>query len=242
MVNNSHPTRRGFTLVELSFVILFLSVLLMAVLFVSVQIGKIYAKGITFKSVNQVNRELVDSMRRDFAGANASNIQVVIKTNGAALNERAGRICTGTVSYVWNTAALLNDTGLGANALKLTAKGNAINFMRVPDTGGTLCQSGPTSPVVRDISSYTGVTELLSANGRDLAVYTMQLSPVVTDVAAGRGVYQLSMQIGTNDQGATMLDVNGNYVCRPPSDQAANFDYCTVIDADTMLRASGEIR
>lgn len=66
--------RSGFTLVELSLVMAFFSVLLIGVLTLTIHIGKLYTKGMTNKSLNTVGRDVTDVLRRDFAAANAQDV------------------------------------------------------------------------------------------------------------------------------------------------------------------------
>lgn len=56
----SHNTRHGFTLIELSFAIAFLSVLLITVTLITNEIISTYRKGYAMKSVNQVGRSLIE--------------------------------------------------------------------------------------------------------------------------------------------------------------------------------------
>ena len=58
-------TKKGFTLVELSFAVLFISVLLLTVTLIINEIVSIYRKGYTMKMVNSVGRDLID----DFSDA-----------------------------------------------------------------------------------------------------------------------------------------------------------------------------
>ena len=55
--------KRGFTLVELSFAIAFISVLLITVTLITNEIVSIYRKGYSIKSVNQVGRDLIDDFQ-----------------------------------------------------------------------------------------------------------------------------------------------------------------------------------
>ena len=221
---------KGFTLIELTLAITFLSILLLGILYTTIHAGKIYAKGISYKSVNQVSREIVDTIRRDFIAVNASS--VVLPPLSGASPAQSGRFCTGQVSYVWNTAALL-----ATSDTKIQDGATSVVFRRVVDPGGTLC--------IQDVPGHYPMSifgmqssEMLSTNGRDLAAYTFQIKVLKAD-GAHRGLYQIRMTMGTNEQGTTILDPAGGYICRPPTDNTANFEYCTVVDFDTIIRAGG---
>ena len=56
-------TKKGFTLIELSFAIAFISILLITVTLITNEVVSIYRKGYSIKSVNQVGRDLIDDFQ-----------------------------------------------------------------------------------------------------------------------------------------------------------------------------------
>ncbi len=56
-------TKAGFTLVELSFAIAFISVLLITITLITNEIVSIYRKGYSIKTVNQVGRDIIDDFQ-----------------------------------------------------------------------------------------------------------------------------------------------------------------------------------
>ncbi|MBR3319752.1 hypothetical protein IKG20_00360 [Candidatus Saccharibacteria bacterium] len=58
-----HATKKGFTLVELSFAIAFISILLITITLITNEIVSIYRKGYSIKAVNQVGRDLIDDFQ-----------------------------------------------------------------------------------------------------------------------------------------------------------------------------------
>ena len=125
----------GFTLIELLLAMSFLSVLLIAITTSTMQIIGLYTKGVTLKSINLAGRDVADSFRRD-ALASADGIRYVSPDKGGGL----GRLCFGTMSYVWSPAAKLqqgsairyqNDTRQG------DVRGDMIVLARVADAGLT---------------------------------------------------------------------------------------------------------
>lgn len=227
---------RGFTLVELSLAIAFLSILLLAILTITIQSGKLYAKGLIYKSINQVSREVVDILRRDFISSDG--VAIVVPPQQGTGDKLTGRVCTGQVSYAWNTAALLND--LSSTQPKITINGNPAVFARVPDPGKALCSQ--ISPGVYPMNiTLPGSTELLSTDGRTLAVYRASVTKIIDD-GTRRGLFNISLEIGTNEEGTSVYDASTNqYTCRPPTDNTANFEYCTVVGFDTIVRAGGSL-
>jgi prepilin-type N-terminal cleavage/methylation domain-containing protein len=229
MTNNR---RNGFTLVELTLVMAFMSILLLAILYLTIHAGSLYTKGVTNKTLNQIGREVNDVMKRDMIGADSNRMQIVPETGSG--DKKSGRLCTGTVTYIWNTAPLLDDTV--ATKVKLST-GEAITFRRVEDPTGTLCvPSGGVYPMTIPVSMKS--SELLSSSGRDYAIYTMTASSIAKD-STGKGLVSIDMTLGTNEQGTTQKDLVSGFQCLPPTDNSANFDYCTVQEFITVLRVGG---
>jgi prepilin-type N-terminal cleavage/methylation domain-containing protein len=225
MINKS---RRGFTLVELSLVMAFISLLLLAILISTIHIAKIYAKGVTNRQINQVGRELTDTIRRDFLTADAARIRSYIPSGNAA----NGRICLGNVSYVWNTA-----TTLAGDGEKIKDKNNstAVVFTRVVDNGGTLCING-SNGYPKSLAGLQGdATNLLDSQGRSLEVYNLTLTTM--DQHGSDGLYGIDITIGTNDPSA--VDT-GTSQCKPSTDNSSNFEYCSVAEFNITVRAGGD--
>ena len=55
--------KKGFTLIELSFAIAFISILLITITLITNEIVSIYRKGYAIKSINQVGRDLIDDFQ-----------------------------------------------------------------------------------------------------------------------------------------------------------------------------------
>ena len=62
-------TKKGFTLVELSLAIVFISILLLTIGFLTVHITSVYQKGLAMKAVNATAKELIDDVSRSIAGS-----------------------------------------------------------------------------------------------------------------------------------------------------------------------------
>lgn len=52
----------GFTLIELSFAVLFIAILLLTIAMITAEITNVYRKGVSLKSVNRVGRELIEDL------------------------------------------------------------------------------------------------------------------------------------------------------------------------------------
>ncbi len=220
----------GFTLIELTVAIAFLGVLLMAILMLSVTAGKLYVKGDTMKTTNQAGRDFSDTIRRDFLSADAEKISApIINPLGS------GRICLGTVTYLWNTATLLNDNSVPAEAAKIKLSGRAIKFVRI--TGSQASSYCTASPLGYNIDPSHPMTELFGGTAQEYALYSMVFTKVAQN--GKKGLYRVFYTLGTNDAGSTELDAEGYVRCKPNNSLLANFNYCAVNDFDLMARVGG---
>ena len=225
---------QGFTLIELTLVMAFFSILLIAIIMTTLQMGKLYTKGVTNKNINQIGRDLGDTLRRDFLTASSKRIVLTDPTGtGTALS---GRLCLGSVSYVWNTADLLNQP----TATKITKNGVAMVFERVVDATNQLCTVQGTGSYLTDIPSSFISKSILTTDGRSLAIYDMSVTELATN--GSDGLYDIKMTIGTNDVTAVDRDVNQKVTCKAPTDASSNFDYCSVADFDFIVRTGGDGR
>lgn len=223
----------GFTIVELTIAIAFLGVLLMAILTLTVTAGKLYIKGDTMKTVNQAGRDFSDTIRRDFLSADTMKIsEPIVNSYGS------GRICLGTVSYLWNTAALLNDDSGAANAAKVKASGEPIKFIRVTGSGSSsYCVPDGSGSYDMTIDASERFTELFGGTETEYALYTVTFTKVAQDDK--KGLYRAFYTLGTNDPETTELDADGYVRCKPNTSLLANFTYCAVNDFDMVIRAGG---
>ena len=235
-MNNNTRRQKGFTIVEVTLVMAFVSVLILAVIFVTVYTGKMYAKGVTLKSLNQVGRDVSDMIRRDMTAANPTRVKY-IQTGVAPL--QVGRLCMGNVSYVWNTTALLN---AGPSAPKMKrADGKDAHLVRVVDTSSKYCTAAGAGGYPMAITATESATEYLLGTDTELAVYSFGLTPIYNQTAnptALQGMFNVRMTIGTYEVETTAVS-GGDVTCKAPSDNTANFDYCSVRDFDLIIRAGG---
>jgi prepilin-type N-terminal cleavage/methylation domain-containing protein len=227
---------QGFTLIEMTIVMAFLSILLIAILTLTITAGKMYVKGITNKSINQSGREIQDIVRRDFSTTNLAMVSSVIETGSGNVT---GRICLGAVSYLWNTAGILNDTTSNGSTYRIKSGANPIRFVRVVDTNASMCVKGGTGKYPTDIPSSLAATELLGGDGRDFALYSMDIVPAASNGSAA--LYQIRYTVGTNEEGTT--DASAGYVqCKTNDSVTADFNYCSVSDFDMIVRVQGGTR
>lgn len=234
--------QQGFTLVELTIAVAFLSVLLMAILTVSLMAGKLYIKGDTNKTVNQAARDFSDVVRRDFLSTGTGIITVPEPVNAGTVTNPllSGRACLGNVTYLWNSAALLNDTSDAAREARIVydTTSQPIRFVRISQPKYKYCDKDPVTDKypVRIVGSEV-TTELLGGTGREYALHSISITALATN--GDRGMYQIAYTMGTNEEGTLERDDTGTIICKPNNSVAANFDYCSVNDFDMIVRVGG---
>lgn len=238
--------RYGFTLIELMLAMAFVSVLLLAIATIAIQAGKLYNRGLTLKSINQSGREISDSLRRDFLQANAGKISgnansavVMVQAGGA---DRSGRLCLGDYSYVWNVPKVVSgEVKSGAGIITEVGgphSGRPINFARVIDPDGMLCQKNETTGAYMSTVATDKVTHLLKPAGSNdvvLAIHQMKAARVVGDSGAD-SLYRLEFVLGTSQLEAVNT---ANGTCKPPADNSENLDFCAINSFEMIVRTNG---
>ena len=229
MIN--HKRQHGFTVIELTLVMASMSILLLAVLYATLHAGALYDKGITNRTINQMSRDVGDMIRRDFASVDPTMVKFV--QTGTSPNF-SGRLCLGTVSYLWNTAPVLTAHSGGI----VDPSNKQINFIRVSDVGQFYCLLAGgvyPNPTAAAIST---ATDILSGSGtRDYAPYSLSYTQLA--VTAPQGLFEIKMTLGTNSPSTTQ-SVAGSMQCKPPTDTSSDFNYCSVTDLDIIVRSGGK--
>lgn len=216
----------GFTLIELTLAMAFISMLMLAVAMTTIQVSNIYTKGVTLRELNQVGRQITTQVQQDINSSqpfvvdpNADATQYVSSTSG-------GRLCLGQYTYVWTYGKSLPPANGATNTYK---DGTAVRFARVNDPSSTLCASP-----LPDVDK-TQATELLTGGDRDLAVQAFSISRKDDASAPNAALYTVKLTLGTNDQ--QEIDTN-NASCKPPTEGDGMQDYCAVNEF-TIVAAAG---
>lgn len=175
----------GFTLVELLLALAFVGFVLIFATTTIIQVMRTYNKGLAIKEINQTARSAMEDMSRIIRVSNPSAIVTLATTapNVTGPTANQGRICLGSVSYVWNFT--------NATTNRYT-DGSRVNFARINDPGSSLCVGAPGSyPQV----NKTEATELLSSN-----VWVQQLTVVP---GVGSEFYDIFLQFSTVEDPAS---------------------------------------
>lgn len=132
--------RSGFTLIELSLSIAFISILSITIVVIINDMILSYQKGLVLRQVNTVGSELIDDFRNAIASSSASSLsnfcdssiasvetchQSVFVSRSASVeigNKTAddvpvyGAFCSGSYSYIWNSGYFFNPAAYKVNA------------------------------------------------------------------------------------------------------------------------------
>lgn len=225
----------GFTIIELMLAMSFVAVLLIAIAVLTMNIAKIYNRGITYKELNQVGAEIASDIHRSFNSSMVDDIKFIN-------NETYNRLCLGKYSYVWNEVGDddPDHTKYGAGGTQV------VRLLKVTDPAEKYCDTATALPSAVAASDET--RELLATGGnRDLYVYSMTISPVSpvspadaqassvardSDLATQRGLYTIKVTLGTGD--SSRIDVP-NTRCNPPVGSNAGDEYCAIDTFTTVV-------
>ncbi len=233
-----NQNNKGFTLVELMFAMSFIAILLMAIAMTVIQISNMYSRGLTLKEVNQAGRSLSSELTHGVA-ASAPFLVSGLGTKYIILPDGSGgRLCLGQYSYIWNYGKSLTGS-LPLSNKYTSASSTKIRFVRVPDGTGFYCTTVAPAPLP-DVDP-AGAVELLDVGDLDLAVHNFAISTVdsASDSRTHQSLYFISFVIGTNEQAALNSDQS---TCLPPSNLAADLNYCSVNQFDIVARAGKAVQ
>jgi Tfp pilus assembly protein PilW len=200
-VKRTTNNQQGYTLIELSLAMVFLSFIMIFIVVVLFQLLNTYNKGVALSSITSIGRQV----NRDFSGSSrygGGSTGVVLQgTAGKAVAELAtvagGRLCVNGVSYVWNVGSA------DARPNKFAGgDGKDLNLIRVTDNTGSYCNpdSNGTYPV--PTKSGTGVTDLTSAGVWVMASEITHTAPLT----------RWKFTLATSGGNAPIVD-NGNFKC-----------------------------
>ncbi len=128
---NQHIKKQGFTIIEITIAMAFISVLIITLLMVGMQIASLYNKGVTIRDVNSASRNIVRSMQDDIA-ASSSRMRVFYRepvnssggTGGSSSGAATGSATLGAVRF--------------ATSLEEATRED-VHFYSSPTDGGRLC-------------------------------------------------------------------------------------------------------
>lgn len=212
--------KQGFTIVELMLAMAFVAILLVAVALLTISISQLYAKGVTYKELNQVGSEVSSDIKRTISASRVDDVKPLRVSNGS------GSLCVGEYSYVWNDPALVKDAANG-NTIKYQSQ--PARLVKVRDVGGSFCESTYDKVIPAGVEAK----DLLVGGGdRDLVVHGLSITPNPSTSTTGRELYTVSLTLGTGDVSA----ITGSSTCKPPSDEDSNTEYCAINEFTIVAR------
>ncbi len=239
-VLKQRPSQAGFTLIELMLAMTFIAVLLLGIAMTIIQIGSIYNKGLTYKEVNVIGRDVSDDLRRNIMAAGSLAIATDYMENPAY----GGRLCLGSYSYVWNYEKARASQTQPANTQLVTYTDNAavpVRLVKVSDPGKAYCEKDMNGVLrQRNILAGAQAQELVKAGDRDLGLHslTIRTDSAAVDMINNQQLYTLSFVIGTGKITAMDTTQTG---CLPPGQPGADSLYCTVQPFSLVIRAGNGV-
>lgn len=236
--HHNQTSRSGFTIVELMIAMAFISLLLLAIAMTVMQIGAIYNKGVTMKSVNQSGRIIVTDMKRTIGESQPFDVAVAYRPHDhnqgsqETVDYDAGRLCTGLYSYIWNIGTHISsdDPASQVNKYEGTDNQKQIRLVKVRDSGGQYCKGEASGAI-----NQSNAAELLSEG--NLAVQDFHIERVTTNMVTGMAIYNIRLTISNADTEAISTVDN---TCKPPSEEAILQNYCSVNEFAFTARAGNK--
>jgi competence protein ComGC len=254
-MNHDHKRTQGFTIIELTLAMTFISFLLLGIALSIIQIGAQYNQGTTAKEINQAARDMDDDLTRTVSMTSVVNLENDYILKPSRDNPASGRLCLGTYSYIWNYAKAVaeNSTQITKyDALPSDQSRDTILFAKVPDQAKSYCMKSPTGalayPNIRT-SDAPLVQELLKPGDHELGIHefaflsTLPTPSAAVDVSTGQQLYTLNFTIGTTKINAISFDPENDpsVTCRQAGDANADPLYCNVQQFSLVLRAGSGV-
>lgn len=241
-MNRVVKRQQGFTLIELMLAMSFIAVLLIAIAMTVIQIGGIYNKGLTVKELNQTSRDITEDLRRTISMSGQFDPSTDYREVVQSGQRIGGRICLGTVSYVWNYAGAIESDNARLIRYPTGTRTGPIGLVKTPDASRAYCSLDPSSGQLAVPNLLSGDVdesrELLSAGDRGLSLYNLRPSTSSTamDRATHQRLFVVRFTIGTGD--TSLLNTGASPItCKTPSEIGPDLNYCTVQDFSIVVRA-----
>ena len=274
--------KKAFTIIEFLLAMTVLSVMLMGIVTLTMRILEIYRKGLALRAINATGRDILNDLSRSVGGSPiVDNINPVpssgsndirwndikkvyrnyynekISSSSVTNNKKVqigGVFCTGSYSYVWNTAPAIEQYRKNPNNKNnlFTIEGKVYKLARFPDTDRVACErvnansdALKTTHITNDIDSRD-IVSLISDDESDLALYDFVVLPATQNAKTGQIFYSGSFILATMRGGVNVL-TNGDYCTG--TEQMYNseveavdqdFNYCAVNKFNFAVRATGE--
>lgn len=227
MIQARKQSSAGFTLVELTIAMAFISLLLLGIALLTLQISVIYNKGLTTRAVNEAGQLVSADIQRSLDSSKPISVKYA-QSSGIVTG---GRLCADLTVYAWNYGKYLNDTS-AFNKYQSNlgpAPTKPIRLVKFPSNGTDYCTA--VRGVYPDIP--VSANDLLTSGDAQLAVHDFSINKdsggaygeaVYGDSTGSQRIYQVSIVIGTSEQSILDSNVDG---CKAPENKLED-QYCSV--------------
>lgn len=226
----------GFTIIELTLSMAFIALLLLGIAMLTMQIGSVYNKGLTLRSVNESGQLVSSDIARTLNSARPASTLFIEDATG-------GRLCGNNVVYAWNYAKSIDDVAKGQPVVLMNLYQDSSERIRlIRFTGAdSFCERVDGSLPQLNTGTISNITNLLGTGDNNLAVTRFSINrdtdgtiglPVAFD--SGQRIYQLSITIGTGED----VVIQGSS-CQNTGSRIDN-EYCVVNEFNFTARAGAK--
>lgn len=228
----SKISHKGFTMIELSIGLIFISLLLVAISTTIINVGNSYNRGITFKAVSQAGRAIVADLQFEIGSVKPFSAELQGSDYKSINGGTGGRLCLGTYSYVWNYAGALDSNTLGRNIYTGDST-TQIRLVKISDTSNYYCNN-PDATIDKSLAK-----ELLKVGDRNLALYSFDITSPETsyDSSSNSRIYNIEFYLGTSN--IKLVKSSTPFKCNNPGEGVSDLNYCVVENFNVNILSGG---
>ncbi len=239
----------GFTIIELTIAMGFVSAILVAIALTIIQIGGIYNRGVTLKQVNQAGRAVISELQDGISASSPFSVETASDATDTTLLEQdwGGAFCMGSYSYIWNNGDYIDTAMSSGNYANLNIysdvnyNGKVLekmipHFIKIYDPSRSYC-------VITEGKKINGIkladaTDLLAVGQNNLVIHDLIISTNndTSSSVTNQQLYDITIILGTNNRDA-LLTQDGVLSCKPPSALDSDPTYCSVVQFHLVARA-----
>jgi type II secretory pathway pseudopilin PulG len=234
--------QQGFTIIELTLAMTFISFLLLGIALSIIQIGAIYNKGTTVKEINQASRDINNDMQRTIASSASIILDNDYIQTPSPTGIIGGRLCLGTYSYVWNYAKAIESKSDGIVTYE-SGNTDPIYLVKVPDPAKLYCSKNGAAPAIKTIRNVDvpAAKELLKPGDHELGLHDLSIvSPLASSVdnSTGQQLFTINYIVGTSKIDALN---DSQSACLAPGVPNADPLYCNIQQFSLVVRAGNKV-
>lgn len=225
---------RGFTLVELTLAMSFLSMLLLMITLLILQVSATFNKGFTLRSVNESGQLISSEIQRKLSTAPSETVGYKEGVADTVPGLTTNRFCVDGMVYAWTTLAQRDQNDPGNEKYVGFAKfsGPKKDYCGTTVNASYCGTTGAVTDSLKPVPS-SGVTELIDVKDQALVIRSFSCKPITIAGSDGsQALYAVNFTIGTNTN--DLIDTNG--MCKPPEN--AKQEFCAVNDFSFIARST----